>query len=239
MPTSLAAMLALFNDNTAGDISAADGRAVIQALYEWSGRGTVGADDAYWDGGDLADFTQILPSGANTLTEQNGVLSVAYSGQTTSDLAGILKPLTGFGIGDSIQTAVRVLTDGTNWAMTALVLADGNAGSSNAIMAFYEIGSAHEIVTRTGTMATVGADVQLKAAVIDSRGQFGTLHMRLTYQAANTFRLELSPDGVTWSTCGIADSSRTLTPTHGGIGWSIWGGTGPRINTYEYFKVNV
>jgi hypothetical protein len=37
MPTSLAAMLALINDNTSGDISAADHRATIEGLYEWTG----------------------------------------------------------------------------------------------------------------------------------------------------------------------------------------------------------
>lgn len=36
MPLTLAQMHALFNDNTAGDISAADGRDVIEALYDWA-----------------------------------------------------------------------------------------------------------------------------------------------------------------------------------------------------------
>lgn len=240
MPDSLATMLASINDGGAN--TAAEMRAVIEALYQWTKKNSPVGDDVHWDGNDLAGFsTPILPSGSHTLTEANGLLSVHYNGQSTADLAGILKPLTGFAIGDSIQTAVRMMTTGANWAMAALILADGDLASSNAIMAFYEVGGsgANEIVTRTGSMGTVGADIQIETAVMDGRSIFGALHMRLLWVSANTFRLEISPDGVNWDAFTMADSARTLTPTHGGIGWSVWGGAGVRINTFEYFKVNL
>lgn len=57
MPSTLAAMLALYNDNTSGDISAADGRDVISGLYGID-RGTVPVNgDFAWVNQETATIT--------------------------------------------------------------------------------------------------------------------------------------------------------------------------------------
>ncbi len=61
------------------------------------------------------------------------------------------------------------------------------------------------------------------------------LYIKLTYQAANTFRLAFSPDGVSYSTFGEADISKTMTPSFVGIfGWG--NGAGDSILTFGPLK---
>lgn len=76
MPLTLAQMHALFNDNTSGDISAADGRSVITGLYE-ADRGTVPVN---------GDFAWVNQETATITVNSRGHLLLDAPAVTASDL---------------------------------------------------------------------------------------------------------------------------------------------------------
>lgn len=226
MPLTLAQMLALLPDNTAGDISAVDMRDVVTAIVrgQRAPYSVDDADDVWWEGDLLADFTHVDPTGSSTRTEKDGFLSVSYTGQASLDVGCVLKPHT-FSIGDRFATHVRSLgKDEDIHAMVFLVLTDGTATSSNmaAAMMYQDldrVGAWH------GTITNLDTQVWARTSVWD--WPLAGFHVAIEYEAANTFQVYLSPDGVSWSDFGAASISKTMTPTHFGVGWSIWGGSNP------------
>jgi hypothetical protein len=207
---------------------------------------TPGLFDDYFDDASLSStWSAILPTGANTLTEANdirgvGRLSVLYSGQAASDLAGIVKPISGLAIGDYIQAGFRNFGYDANYQMAALVFSDGNTAASNKVAVYFQGqgGSQNVLVTRGGTFDTVGADIQSATAnAINNANRLDELHVRFTWQASNSFRVQVSPDGISWIQ-RLSDTARTITPTHAGLGWTMWGGANNSITSFSYFITN-
>jgi len=238
---TLSALQTLLADNASGDISAQDIRDFLVSVYP-RGPELTGSDDDSFSDGATTGWTEILPSGAHTITEADRTLSVLPTGQNASDLAGISKSVA-LSTGDSIQTSVRIMSTNANFAMAALVIGDGNAQTDNIVAGFLQFQSSNVYltVTRGGTWETVGSDIQISAndpMHADIGISLGEIHLRLTYVSANTFRFEISPDGVSWWDVGMSDSARTITPSSVGLGWTVWGGSTEPVISFGYFKVN-
>lgn len=240
MPDSLAAMLALINDNTSGDISAADHRATIEALYEWIppeqkylvGRlpgETAHDDDDFFEA--YSGYTEVTVSGSGTWALGRAGLGVSYTGQAVGDVVAALKPFTASGPPITIETAMSgLIRTGGSTAGAGIILTDGTTSGSNGYWTIY----GHQLLHGGGgTLATM-PQTSLGTGVPAGDG---LLYMRVTWKSANTFTRSYSTDGDTWTDFAAADSSFTMTPTHIGFAASAWTVAGPHTARFRYLRV--
>ncbi len=202
--------------------------------HRWAtGAATVNDDE--FDGGVLdGSWTQVVPSGTQSVLVGNDTCSVKVKGTTAGSACGLVKPLNGFGIGNSIETAVRYLTS-ESYLMTGPLLCDGlTAGSNYAWMSNYSYpNSILQLQFYKGTFTTaVGSGSPGISGIIT-----GPLFSKIKWVAANSFQPFWSPDGVQWTDFGLGAQSITLTPTYMGFGTSSYGGAQDVIASYEYFRV--
>lgn len=233
MPLTLAQMLALFPDNTTGDISAQDGRDVITGIVrrQRTPYSVDDADDTYWES-DIGDFTKVEPTGTTTATEKDGFLSVLFSGSAASDFTCWVKPVT-FATSDEWVVPVKVMGI-NNHNMAGICFTDGTTTGSN-VVAFVAYVSAADSQTRVnafhGTITSAGTAVLLQ----DGNSHLhrtDAFYLKLGYSASNTFQHWLSPDGISFSRFGASDISATMTPTHVGVCVSKFGGAGDGIASF-------
>lgn len=242
MPTSLSAMLALFNDNTSGDISAADGRTVIQGLYDWvpteakymAGRlpsESAHASDDFFSA--YSGYTEQTPTGTAVWAAGNGGLGVTYDDQSANDVAVTVKAIPG-GPPLTIQTAWYSLVTQTSNPGIGLVFTDGTTGGANIAGFGYLSGFG-----ATGLSGTINSVTAVGATnVIDRASLFQALiHVRLVWKSSNTFAYAYSVDGSTWTDFAQADLSITCTPTHMGFFVSTWSQTVPMAAVFRYLRV--
>lgn len=189
-------------------------------------------DDAVWGAGKVNEFTEVTVTGSQTITERNNVLSIDFTGQSTQDYNCLLKSHT-FSVGDSFAVPIRIWPgDSSVLASAGVVFTDGTGTSANAVAAHiqqHDDETDTRIYTRHGTltaMSSVSSRYTMKGLAIP------WIWLRLTYQASNTWRKEISVDGISWSTGGISDVSKTMTPTHFGLAWSIDASTGNGFATF-------
>lgn len=226
MPLTLTQMLALIPDNTSGDVTPADMRDVVTAIVrELRAPYSVDdADDVWWDG-DIGDFTTLTITGNEAVTEGAGRLSVTFNDQSANDLNCVLKAHT-FAVGDSFVVPISMFGSVENYSIAGLVFADGTTSAANAVATCLERPEDPDtLFVRTGTltaMTTLGTAATFAWA---DDLVHGPLYLRLTYQAANTWRPAWSIDGFSWLSLNESDVTFTLTPTHFGVCWSAWGAT--------------
>ena len=201
------------------------------------------ADDFFDDASLDAAWTTLTVTGGQTITELYDRLSVRITtGQTSSDLNAVIKSKTP-SIGDVIETrvaATQVNTGGTNdLLMTGLVMADGNTSTSNCVVMM-----AHRsnLNGRWGWITTSRDGTFTNASVGSINTEWhhpgDQIYLRLEYDASNSFKLFMSPDGISWHALGT--EAATLTPTHVGLIWSSWGDSANgQIVSYDYFRYNV
>ncbi len=182
----------------------------------------------YWSGSDLTNFTEQTVSGTATWTEQDNLLSALLNNQTSNDVSAQLQPVT-FTIGDEWVTVVlgSMIIDGTMGNLSGgIIFSDGTATSSNCVVGHIQIPfntSANDptdlpvLVGRHGTLTAVTTAPWVSDGGLLAQ-QF--VYMKLIYQASNSFRLQFSHDGVSWSAFGESDISKTMTPTH--VGPTAW-----------------
>jgi len=181
-----------------------------------------------------AAWVEVLPSGAATWTQSNGVMSVAGYGQTSSDLAVLVKPFPVLPP-QTVTTAVRMAGVRDNYTMVGLVFTDGTTTGSNAVSAFLYGNVTTGLFyadQRSGTVTSMGSNVT--SIPLHMIGPW--LHIRLKWTAINSFSTEWSPDGVSWTALGMSTISTTFTPTHAGLCFSTWGSANTKIGTYEYLR---
>lgn len=232
MPLTLAQMLALLPDNTAGDISAVDARNVVTAIVHGQ-RAPYSVDDAedIWWESDSAGMTVVTVTGTQTITEKDGHLSVRFSGQSASDFNGIFAART-FAVGDSFATRIRSVGSNENYNMTAIAFTDGTASTSNVVAAYpYSQSASASFNAGHGTLTAFTTN---SWSVVQTAHGFLShgVYARLTYTAANTFTVSYSPDGSSWTSFGQADLSKTMTPTHVGVMWSKFAGAAEAVASF-------
>jgi hypothetical protein len=204
---------------------------------------TVNSNDDFFDDGFLdARWTTLTVTGAQTITEKYGLLSIQVtSNQGATDLNAVLRSVTP-SVGDYIETRInstQVNALGTNdFLMTGLVFSDGTASSSNCAVAMAHRDDSSGrwgwvVTSRDGTFTAATAGTI--SDVLNHSGPH--LYMRWEYDATNTFRYFISPDGVSWYDLGT--ETATITPTHVGLVWSTWGDTADgQTVAYDYFRYN-
>lgn len=244
MPDSLATMLASFNDNTSGDISAADGRGIIQALYDWIPRDqkyrmgrlageTPHADDDFFTA--YSGYTEHSPTGTATWAHSRFGLTAAFNSQAGGDLAVAVKPLTPSSPPVTIETqwSATVKVD-TNPGF-GLAFTDGTVDASNVI-GFGGL-SNFSIAAPAGTL-TSAASGPIAGTLERSYLHQGLFTARLIWTAANTFAWAISPDGgTTWTDWGSSTIAHTFTPDHIGFFVTGWGAATPNVVSFAYLRV--
>lgn len=233
MPLTLAQMLALLPDNTAGDISAADARNVVTAIVRGQ-RAPYSVDDAadVWWEGNIGDFTTVTITGTQTVTEKDGFLAVEYSGQSSLDRNGVLKSRS-FSVGDSFAVRIRFLGPAGQYSLQGLTFTDGTADTSNMIEVVVYTSNSNDasVAFHHGTLTNVSTSAWGNALKAHAPWNDG-VYLRLTYSASNSFLGEASPDGVNWTSFGNAATAKTMTPTHFGLVWGKEGGANESLVSF-------
>lgn len=198
----------------------------------WVPTGTHAGNDEFNTGALDPAWTLINTTGNSSVTVGADVASAlcTSSGATAGD--GLVRAIT-IAQGGYIETAVRIAGNPASAQMMAgLVFADAAATTAN-ISAF--------VVNKTdGKVSPVSSRFNNYAIGVGAAAGIGSwtgglIYMRMTWVAANTWRIALSPDGVTWNSTYLADQAVTLTPTHMGLTWSPIGAN--RITcSFEYFR---
>lgn len=174
-------------------------------------------------------------------SEDADVLS-AYNagGDANSEMHALMRPLTSAGgamaAGDAFLTCLTLFGSRyTNYTMGGIILADGvtyNAGTQVLNLNYINTaGQQSDLRPLTGYNTQPASP----AIVITHNGVAQTpLFLRLVMLAANSWRLDVSPDGVSW----IKGSSfaRTCTPTHVGLYCTSWGTSTKGISTYQFLR---
>lgn len=249
MPLSLTAMQALFPDNTAGDISAEDGRDVIGALYDWiprvekyrvgrlPGETAHAADDFFTS---YSGYTEQTPTGTATWGASRGGLSCKFVSITAADFAATLKAVPAAGVPITIETQFQFPSITTGNPTVGLLFTDGTATTSN-LAGFGPMdsgGTNQVIIPAEGTLTSVTSNIGAPIATL-----IQPLHyLRVIWKSANTFATTASADGETWvrmNTGGSATFTRTFTPTHMGFYVSNWTGSANATQhvVFNYLRV--
>jgi len=186
--------------------------------------------------GDTRDaaWVEVLPSGAATWTQGNGIMSVLGYGQTANDLAVLVKPFPTLPP-QIVESAVRMAGERDSNTMVGLVFTDGTTTASNAVSALLYGNVTTGLFyadQRSGTLTNMASNVT--SIPLHLVGPW--LHVRLKWTSINTFATEWSPDGVSWSSFGMGSITLTFTPTHVGMCFSTWGSGNIKIGTFEYFR---
>lgn len=204
--------------------------------------GTEGDYDDYFDEDNESDWTAVTISGstswgyrhASRLGSNRGVHAVATS-ITSNDVNAYLKDLSGITTGDYIQTALtphRTYSSGAILGV-GLILTDGATSSSNVAGLFFgSDGNASGLMYRVSGTLTNASGV---SSFLNQQSVGRPIHVRVVYQAANTFRTYISWNGEDWLQTP-ADISRTMTPTHGGFAISD---TSAGMGLWQYFHSNI
>ncbi len=198
--------------------------------------GTVG--DIEWDGTDVAAMTEVTVSGSQTIIESNGLLSVSFTGQSLNDVNCLLSAQT-IAIGDEWAVPVRTFTHapagGSGVALMAgVILTDGVTSGSNCVFVHLHTGkgdTAHSLVIgRQGTLTAASGATRVTEEILAH--SFPWLWCKIIYNAANSWAIAASPDGLSYTTMGFATFAKTMTPTHVGIGWNNQISSGDAIATF-------
>lgn len=188
------------------------------------------ADDVLWLS-DIGDFTEVDPTGTTTWTERAGLASAKFAGQSNADLGALLKAHT-FVVGDEFATRLRFLGEDTNHTMVGLAFTDGVIATSNVVagIAYNGDGTA-KVSDWHGTLTNLATAVAVHDGLQTLQWSDG-VYVKLIYSAANSFEIQWSPDGVSWSNFGTAAFAKTMTPTHFGPVVSRFGGAGDGLGSF-------
>lgn len=195
---------------------------------------TAGANDDEFDDGTFTGWTAVN-SGTNvpTVTETNNVASVYLpGGNSPAELAAYVKAVTP-SAGQYVEGAFRGQGKAGAYNICGLVMADGSTyGAGNQVIWYYSPQEGKWALS-THTNYNVQGTFGPQDAQLD--GAYGDMFMRLEYDAANTFRGWVSPDGVSWVDATGA-VSYTLSPTRVGFFVTTWGSSTPFVWSWRYFK---
>lgn len=161
-------------------------------------------------------------------------LSCALAGgDGANELHGLVRPLSGVGgalaVGDGFVTAMAVLNSAA-WGFGGLVLADGNTyGAGNQVLGAFL--NDRSLSSRPFTnWSTQGGS---NTSMASSWGAL--LFLRLAMIAANTWRLDVSPNGEVWIPGG-ATTAKVMAATHVGLFGTSFGTSTKTVLSFEYFR---
>ena len=196
-------------------------------------------DDDFFTLDSSGDYTEQTVTGTAVWTIAQGVASVVYDGQSGSDVAAKLKPITTATLPITIETAVSMVATGQDFTHIGVCFTDGTATTSNvALSRLHRTGNDATYRTGAGTLTSFNTDINNSLVNAADHLPFGFIYMRLVWDATNNFKASFG-DGVSWTDFDATGVSfaKTMTPTHFGIHVSTQSGTIANIATFQYFRV--
>ncbi len=190
-----------------------------------------GVDDEF-DDANFSGWTTVQGTPNVTVTEAESLLSIQHPGGGSAAQFNAFMKADTVSVGDSIEMCFRTLGWDENFMMVGLIMADGATYGSGEQMIFL-ISPQQSLVFMTNNSNYNSNNSNTTVGI--RFGGSGYVFLRLTMTATNTFKGEISCDGVTWMTMA-SGYSRTITPTHVGFGITKWGGANPMMASVEYFK---
>ncbi len=213
---------------------------VIDYLYRRPITETAHSADDEFAGSGLGGWTAVDISGTQARTEDKHVMSSSATGGSQNNFGGILKSIGGLSAPVTIETHVIALGD-TNAAIGNMGIGwtDGTIGTSNCIFSRFWDGAAAggaTIRVDSGTLNNLDAAVTNIMNVGHQSFRNG-LFLRSIWKTTNTFKIQISIDGVTWTTSGSGDISKTMTPTQFGLLHHGFGSSEITLASFDYFRV--
>jgi hypothetical protein len=146
-----------------------------------------------------------------------------------------MRPIgTPLAVGDALVTCLTLFGPyWTNYTMGGLVLADGvTSGAGTQVITL-------NFITTSGQTNDIRTFINYQTEQVTAGGaQTSTpqsrIFVRLALVAANTWRQDLSLDGVSW--LKSATYARTITPTYVGLHSSSWSTATKSMVRYEFFR---
>ena len=195
-----------------------------------------GTDDDEFADDSLAG-TAVAPTGTATWTENHGLLSVKFSGQSSGDHAARLFALTPSAAPVTLLTRARMLTRRTTNPMFGVVFSDGTAATSNAVaFGVYATGAGPVAARWAGTLTNMSTSNLITDLPYGT--DVGWVHMMLVWTATNTWAWGLSVGGVDFTDYGSSTFAATLAPTHIGLWVSSWSQSFPSEAAFEYLRMS-
>jgi hypothetical protein len=196
-------------------------------------------DDEFNDGSINGSWGRVDNSGHDgyvTWTESGDSLSLLLgnTADAAAELHAYLKSYA-MSIGDYIQCHIVGGGKSQDYPLAGLIITDGNtygAGAQAFFPYFQTNGAPYDL------SPSEWSGFNNRVAFTDNNSSyFGTAcHLRLKYDASNSFKYYHSPDGISWTLIGTR--SITLTPTHIGVAGSTYGGSTPYVFSFDYFRIN-
>lgn len=198
---------------------------------------TAHVDDDFFGQDSSGDYTEQTVSGTATWSIGRGVQSCVFLNQSSLDVAASLKSITSASAPMTIETAIRFPAVAEDNPGAGLLFTDGTATSSNLV--FAHMGNAATfgsggIKLRTGTLTSYATTSD---NLHDDIVATGLVYLRVIWISANTWQASWSMDGNAWINRGIANRSKTMTPTHIGLAVTAETETLDNMVTYEYLRV--
>ena len=190
--------------------------------------------DGAWGRVDNVSSRAVWTEGADVLSVRNN------GGDGSNELHAMMRLLSGVGgapaTGDAFVVAMRIMSQpGANYAMAGIVLANGNTyGAGSQIVGFTFVSSGAPQTSDTRAFTNYSTNGSTSASNITSY-QGHLTYLRLVYLGSNSWRTDVSPDGITWLT-GPSTLSLTLTPTYVGVMSSSWGSGTKSVISYEFMR---
>lgn len=199
---------------------------------------SVHVDDDEFTAASLTGWTNITNgAGTRLWTPKRGRLSVQMSGIAASDYEGQVKAMSPSSAPVTIETACVIYNSDVNFSMMGLAFTDGTTTAANLIAAELNLSSGGAgFECRDGTWAAMNGAGLSRAEFNDDAVPMGMVYLQLIWVSANTFKVRLSVDGISWKDLGT--DAKTMTPTHYGVFATNWGGGANDMHgAFEYFRV--
>ncbi len=199
---------------------------------------TANTDDDFFIGTTKTGWTESTVTGTVVWTQDRGVMSVKAHSGATGDATTQLKAITASGPPYTIEVAVNMLDYNADFHSIGVCFTDGTGSGANAVQGRLatRANGIDQIQAYTGTLTNTDATSR---ALNTLGGPHGFLtYIRLVNTAANTWAVNFSHDGVSWTDLVTAPWSFTMTPTHYGlIATNFASTTISLIASWQYFRV--
>lgn len=187
-------------------------------------------DQVWWRGNDVARGTTVTVTGSQTLTEAatpTPQLTVtALSSISSGDMNCVLFPAT-ITTTQKWRCPIRLQQDTGNFFLMGCVLVtDGvTSGATAAVSVNYHNTTGSNYISQGfgGTLSTLSGNTSAAAWTAGPDDLPSVWLVELEYVSANTFSQRVydrSGQHLCYEQTGW---SQTITPTHVGVGWSVWG----------------
>jgi len=192
-------------------------------------------DDAIGGSWVQADGTGAA-SGNVAWAELGDCLSVRLAGgDTAGRFHALVIPIDAMSVGDGFVTCMTMMAPpATDHAMGGLVLSDtATYGGGNQVLTLNHTSSGGAGIQYNDCYGSSGFSVDSGGAGPNSHAGAPTW-LRLALIAANTWRQDVSPNGVHWLTGPTV--SKTVTPTHVGLLATSYGSATKSVISYEFLR---